>query len=204
MDSLTQVALGAAVGHAAAGHTLGRRALLLGGIAGTLPDLDILAYPFLDPAGELRFHRGLTHGLLFAFWAGPLFGALAWRFARWRGLPEAAGAGTWTPYAAVFFWGFLTHAPLDAFTVYGTQLLAPFLNTPYAVSSVFIIDPLVTVPLLIGLAVALWAGSRPVGRKAVAVALAVMTVYLGWSVGAQAQARSTVEAASGTRTSHPR
>ena len=48
MDSLTQAVLGATVGEAVAGPRIGRRAALWGAVAGTLPDLDILTYPFLD------------------------------------------------------------------------------------------------------------------------------------------------------------
>ena len=42
MDSLTQVVLGAAVGEAALGKKIGNRAIVWGGIAGTIPDLDVL------------------------------------------------------------------------------------------------------------------------------------------------------------------
>lgn len=191
MDSLTQAALGAAVGSAVAGPRLGRRAALWGAVAGTLPDLDVLAYPFLDPVGELRFHRGLTHGLAFAFVAGPALGWLVWRLARWRagrrvGRPlNDYDVGTWRVWTAVFFWCLLTHPLLDTLTVYGTQLLAPFSDRPFAVGSVFIIDPLYTLPLATGLAAAL-ATRRPERRRVWAgVGLAVSTAYLGWSLAAQ-------------------
>ena len=46
----------------------------------------------------------------------------------------------------------LAHPVLDAFTVYGTQLLLPFSDYPAGLGSIFIIDPLFTVPLLAGLA----------------------------------------------------
>jgi len=42
VDSLTQIILGAAVGEAVLGKKVGNKALLWGGIAGTLPDLDVL------------------------------------------------------------------------------------------------------------------------------------------------------------------
>ncbi|XOT98672.1 metal-dependent hydrolase, partial [Alcaligenes pakistanensis] len=43
----------------------------------------------------------------------------------------------------------ITHPLLDAFTSYGTQLLWPLAATPATWSSIFIIDPLYTLPLLI-------------------------------------------------------
>ena len=180
MDSLTQAVLGAAVGHAVAGRRLGRRAAAWGAVAGTLPDLDVLAYPFLDPAGELQVHRGLTHGLAFGLVVGPALGWLAWRLARWRGTPRGA-PGALRSWTALWTLGLVTHPVLDTFTVYGTQLLAPFSDRPFAIGSVFIIDPLYTVPLLVCLAAAL-VRRRP---RLALVGLAVSTAYLGWSLAAQ-------------------
>ena len=193
MDSLTQAVLGAAVGEAVAGPRLGRRAALWGAIAGTLPDLDVLAYPFLSEAASLRFHRGVTHGLPFAFVAGPVLGYVVWRWYRWRADrdPGRADPGTWRAWTAVFFWGLLTHPLLDVFTVYGTQLLAPFSDHPFAIGSTFIIDPLYTVPLL-GFLVAALVTRR--SRWAV-VGLVVSTLVLIGGAGMQAHARSTVERA---------
>ena len=41
MDSLTQAALGAAIGEAVLGKKIGRKAAILGAIGGTIPDLDV-------------------------------------------------------------------------------------------------------------------------------------------------------------------
>ena len=188
MDSLTQAVLGATVGQAVAGRRLGRRAALWGAVAGTLPDLDVLAYPALDTAGELLFHRGVTHGLAFSFVAGPALGWLVWRGARWwAGRAPGRDSGPLGAWTAVWFWALLTHPLLDVFTVYGTQLLAPFSKRPFAVGSVFIIDPLYTVPLAACLGAALWGRQRgPHARRSWAVAgLAVSTAYLGWGLVAQ-------------------
>lgn len=193
MDSLTQVVLGAAVGEAVAGPRLGRRAALWGAVAGTLPDLDVLTYPFLNEAASLRVHRGITHGLPFAFVVGPVLGYLVWRLYRWRAArdPDRAAPGTWRDWTTVFFWGLLTHPLLDVFTVYGTQLLAPFSDRPYAIGSTFIIDPLYTLPLL-GFLIAALVTRR--SRWAVA-GLLVSTSVLVVGAGLQARARATVEAA---------
>ena len=207
MDSLTQIALGAAAGHAARGPKLGRAAALWGAAAGTLPDLDILAYPFLDPAGELIHHRGITHGLAFAFVAGPALGWLVWRLRRWRGsavpaVPGTLASGeTWRDMGLVFFWALLTHPPLDALTVYGTQLLAPFSDRMFFVGSVFILDPLVTAPLLVGVGVGLW--RRRLSRRAALAGIGVACAYLAAGVGMQAHARGTVEAALAQRGMEP-
>ena len=79
MDSLTQIVLGAAVGEAVLGKKIGNRALYLGALGGTIPDLDVLANVFTSELTALAFHRGFMHGMLFAV-AAP-FG-LAW-LCRW-------------------------------------------------------------------------------------------------------------------------
>ena len=45
MDSVTQLALGSAVGYAVIGNKVGRKAIAWGAFLGTLPDLDVLV-PF--------------------------------------------------------------------------------------------------------------------------------------------------------------
>ena len=203
MDSVTQAVLGGAVGQAVAGGRVGRRAALWGAVAGTLPDLDILAYPFLDLAGQLYVHRGLTHGLAFGLVAGPALGAVVWHVERWRGRRDPArDVGTRRLWAWVITLALVTHPLLDVFTVYGTQLLAPFSDWPFAIGSVFILDPVVTVPLGVALGVAL--AVRPARRRAWAMGgLGVACAYLAFGVGAQAAARSTVEAAYASRGLRP-
>ena len=188
MDSLTQAVLGGAVGHAVAGRRLGRRAAAWGAVAGTLPDLDVLAYPFLDPVGQLQFHRGLTHGLAFGLVVGPALGWAAWRLARLRGTPRGE-PGALRSWIALWTLGLVTHPILDTFTVYGTQLLAPFSDRPFAISSVFIIDPFYTVPLLLLLVAAL-VRRRP---RLALVGLVVSTAYLGWSVAAKEVVSGRIE-----------
>lgn len=175
MDSLTQIALGSAVAVA----TLGRRtaawkAALWGAVAGTLPDLDA----FIDHGDavlNMVLHRGESHALFFLTLLSPL---LAWLASRLHG--EGALFKRW--WLAMWL-ALVTHPLLDAFTVYGTQLLLPFTNHPFGVGSVFIIDPAYTVPLIIGVVMAL--RSPRTGLKANAIGLAVSSAYLVWSVLAQ-------------------
>ncbi|MEO5905343.1 MAG: metal-dependent hydrolase, partial [Saprospiraceae bacterium] len=66
MDSLTQIILGAAVGEIALGKKIGNRALIWGGIGGTIPDLDVLANGFMSSIDALAFHRSITHSIVFS------------------------------------------------------------------------------------------------------------------------------------------
>lgn len=180
MDSVTQMLLGSAVAAAIvpAGHR--RAALLAGAALGTLPDLDGFVINALtdDPVARMTWHRGPSHSLLVL----PLVAWALWAWFRPRGGRVAASPWRW-------FWAIqaalVTHPLLDAFTVYGTQLLWPLPLRPAMWSSVFIIDPLFTVWLLLAVAVAAFAGARPLARHALVAGLALGTGYLGWSLAAK-------------------
>jgi inner membrane protein len=219
MDSLTQIALGAAVGVAAMGRrTAPWKAALWGGACGTLPDLDALV-DFGDPVLDMTMHRGHSHALFWLTLAAP---AIAWVAARVHG-----EADRWRHWWLAVWLVLVTHPLLDAMTIYGTQLAQPFSDHPYGLGSVFIIDPAYTVPLIAGVIAALRAGRRRAaggtstsasagidptagggaaaraaadavlarGLRWNALGLAVSTAYLGWSVAAQHHVRGIAERA---------
>lgn len=181
MDSLTQIVLGAAVAAAVAPPAHRRAALLAGAALGTLPDLDSLPLLLLtdDPVALMTLHRGASHSLLVL----PLLGWLLWWLLRRRGGRVARAPTRW-------FWAIqlalLTHPLLDAFTVYGTQLLWPLPTPPVMWSSVFIIDPLYTVWLLLACIVAAVLRERPGAQRVLVAGLVLSTGYLGWSLVAKA------------------
>ena len=82
-----------------------------------------------------------------------------------------------------------THPLLDAFTVYGTQLWWPLPLRPVAIGSVFIVDPLYTLPLLIGLAWALRSRTA-LARRANGIGIAASTAYLALTLAVQAHVTS--------------
>ena len=102
MDSLTQIVLGAAVGEAALGRKVGNRAMLWGGICGTLPDLDVLSNAVSDPMSALAYHRAFTHSLPFALLAAPLVGLALHRFYGGREGP-VKGRLVWPALLVVFY-----------------------------------------------------------------------------------------------------
>lgn len=159
MDSLTQIVLGAAVGEAVLGKKIGNRAILWGGIIGTIPDLDVflrsLAYDLVH-AQEL--HRGFTHSIAFSIVMAPVFGWLLSKL--YRKLDEVS----WKHWSWFSFWCLFTHPVLDCFTNYGTQFFWPF---QYRVSfqSIFVADPLYTVPFLIMVIVVLFNKRNKARRK---------------------------------------
>ena len=72
MDSLTHIVIGAAIGELVLGKKLGNKAMLWGAIAATIPDLDVVCGPFVDPVRKIEMHRGVTHSLLFILAFTPL------------------------------------------------------------------------------------------------------------------------------------
>lgn len=141
MDSLTQIVLGASVGEAVLGKKVGNKALLWGAVAGTIPDLDVLSNHFLDTVTAIEVHRGFSHSIFFALLFAPLFGWLVWKL-------YAKRQASWRDWSLLFFWCLFTHPLLDAFTTWGTQLFWP-LEIRLAFQSIFVIDPLYTLPFLI-------------------------------------------------------
>lgn len=146
MDSFTQLVLGAAVGEVVLGKKVGNKAMLYGAIAGTIPDLDTLAGFFTDVVTAIDLHRSITHSILFAIVFAPIFGFLIAKI-------ERKALETWKSWSWLMFFGLITHSLLDAFTTWGTQLFWP-LKTELAFKSVFVIDPLYTLPLFICLVLA--------------------------------------------------
>ena len=145
MDSFTQIILGAAVGEAVLGRKIGNKALLYGAIAGTIPDLDVIASFFTDTVTALEIHRGFTHSIFFSLLFAPIFAFIVNKFETYKNFKN------WT---LLFFWAFITHPILDAQTTWGTQLFWP-LDIRLAFKNIFVVDPLYTLPFLVFLILAM-------------------------------------------------
>ncbi|MFZ9082110.1 MAG: metal-dependent hydrolase [Burkholderiaceae bacterium] len=209
MDSLTQASLGAAVGVAVMGRrTAAWKAALWGAAMGTLPDLDVV-FDFGDPIRNMTEHRAESHALFYQLLAAPLLTLLVARpRLRHPGMPlpvsgsaatsrpwantfdSPSGYGLWTLATALIL---ITHALLDGMTVYGTQLWLPFYNEAVGLGSVFIIDPLYTLPLLLGLFASLIT-KKAWGFNSLKLGLLLSSLYLVWSAAAQAWVERTVQA----------
>ncbi len=187
MDSLTQAVLGASVAGACAPRGHRRKALLAGAALGTLPDLDV----FIDFGGAVEnftYHRGFSHSL---FVLAPLALLLWWALKRvWE--PVRAAPRRW--FAAISL-ALLTHPLLDAHTAYGTQLFWPIPVPPTSWATLFIIDPLFTLPLLVATLLAMALPRRPLSDTGLRVGLALSALYLGWSWTAQGIVSRHAEAA---------
>lgn len=189
MDSVSQIVLGAAVAAAVAPKLPGR-ALLYGAVLGTLPDLDVFLLKHLDPLRQFTEHRSFSHSLPVLTLLAPLLALLSYQLD--RGLHVLS---RWRWLLAVWL-VLVTHPLLDAFTVYGTQLWWPLASPPVMWASVFIIDPLYTLPLALA-CLLIWRRRQDATRvrRAALVGLALSSSYLAWSLFAQQLAEQEARAA---------
>jgi inner membrane protein len=137
-----------------------------------MPDLDILLAPFSSEL-YLMHHRGETHSLLMVpLWAW----LLSWIFSRMFRTP-----GGWRDIYALSAVALLVHIFGDWITGYGTQLFAPLTRETFSLGTTFILDPLLTLVLLLGFLVSLWkkASLRPAQLSALAV-VAWIGVQFAW------------------------
>ena len=180
MDPVTHLAFGAAIAQGCFHRRLGFRAAALGAIAGAAPDIDIAWMGAGDDFDALVLHRGITHSVIFQAVAGPLLG---WAVSRWN---AGKHAWRWTAALTLALW---SHAFLDFVTPYGTQLLQPFTDRRFASTAMPIIDPLYTLILVIGLALA-WRFRAH--RRAGLISLAAIVVSLAY-IGFAAHLNSEAE-----------
>lgn len=178
MDSVSQILLGASIGVAVMGRrTAVWKSALWGGVAGLLPDLDVFI-DHGDPILNMIRHRAETHALLLL---GLFSVPMAWVVSRIHRQKQLFGRWWWALMLAL-----VTHPLLDWMTIYGTQIYQPLTDEAYGLGSMFIVDPLYSLPLLLGVVVALRV--KTVGR-ALSInlgGLVLSTAYLAWSAVGQA------------------
>jgi len=146
VDLLTQGAVGAALALGAARRGEMRAAAAAGFAAGLLADADTFIRSSGDPLLTLEFHRHFSHALVMI----PV-GALIASLALW---PLLRRQLRWPRLYLYCLAGYAPSGLLDACTSYGTHLLWPFSDERIAWGIVAIVDPLFTLILLAGLAVA--------------------------------------------------
>lgn len=173
VDSLTHITLGACIGEAMLGRSVGKKALLLGAVAQSLPDFDGLAALWLSTTDNLLVHRGLTHSLP----VGTLVaGGLALLARRWQ--PKFS-VGYWFLFFAIQIG---VHDLLDTTNAYGTGLLEPFSHQRFSAHLLYVADPFFTLPLLLAFCVLVIGRGRMSARFAWAASALVMSLgYVGYA-----------------------
>lgn len=171
MDPVTHALSGIVI------HQLGFRkkaALFVLIFSAIAPDLDYITR-FWGADVFLRYHRGITHGIL-ALAVFPVLMGLVFR-----------NKGGFFYYCGVSFLGYGTHLLLDLTNQYGTRILSPLDWNQYSLDLTFIIDPYIT----IGLLLAVIAGKMNKRRTSLIAACTVILLvgYIGGRAYLQGQAR---------------
>ena len=178
MDSLTHIVLGAAIGELMAGRKLGKKALLIGAIANSLPDIDFVASMWMPTAQDVWAHRGLTHSLLFVLVMTPLLAWLAMRI--WPRTTTMTRKDWWVFFAVQLF----VHIFIDAFNAYGTGWFEPFSSYRLAFHVLFVADPFFSVWLAIAfVALLVLRSGHPARKKWAWFGLAFSGAYLCYCIG---------------------
>lgn len=185
MDSLTQVVLGASVAAVCVPKGHRRKAALIGAALGTLPDLDVFL-DYGDAVSNFTFHRGFSHSLFVLF----PFSLLLWAILKRVYTPVRTEPTRWLLAISLTL---ITHPLLDAHTAYGTQLFWPLSSPPIMWSTLFIIDPFYTLPLLIGVIAVLISPKKRGASVLLISGVILSSSYLAWSWVAKGSVDSKVK-----------
>ena len=138
MDSITHIALGACMGEAFLDRKLGKKAMLWGALAQSVPDIDFVASFWMNTSNNLLAHRGFTHSFLFVAIITVFFSLIAERWHR----PHNISLKRWL----IFFGGVIFfHVFIDAFNNYGVGWFEPFSHQRISFNAIYVADPFYSV-----------------------------------------------------------
>jgi len=176
MDSLTHIALGACLGEVLLDRKLGRKAMVWGAVAQSLPDIDFIANFWLRPPASLLAHRGITHSLLFMAASGF---ALALAAEKWH-RPHNISFGKWLRFLLLVIG---LHLLLDVFNNYGVGWFEPFSSTRLSINAIYVADPWFSLWPAIGcLALIFLKLDHPHRLRWAAFGMILPALYLGYAL----------------------
>lgn len=172
MDSITHLALGACMGEAFAGKKLGKKAMLWGAMAQSIPDIDFMASFWMDTSSNLLAHRGFTHSILCSAIITPALALVAERWHR----PHNISLKKWL----LFFGGVIfAHIFIDAFNNYGVGWFEPFSHQRISFNAIYVADPFFSIwPGIACLGLLYLKRRSPHRRKWWAMGLGLSGLYL--------------------------
>jgi inner membrane protein len=138
MDTLTHIVIGACIGEAILDIKIGRKALLVGAIAQSLPDIDFIAATWMDTTHTLLAHRGITHSILFVCLIAAVVPFLLQKFKSFREISYQRWALFWLIQLFV-------HIFLDAFNNYGVGWFEPFNHYRISFNAIYVADPFLSI-----------------------------------------------------------
>jgi len=162
MDPVTHSLAGATIYNLGFRQKSALAVLLLASVA---PDFDYITR-FWGIDMFLRYHRGISHGIL-ALLVVPLIIGLIFGYRK-----------GFLFYSFVAFLGYAAHLLMDLTNQYGTRILSPLDWQQYSLDLLFIIDPYITIGLV--LLVILCKFNK---KRATAIALITIVLVLAYTAG---------------------
>jgi inner membrane protein len=175
------------MGESFAGNKLGKKAMLWGALAQSIPDIDFLAAFWMDTSSNLLAHRGFTHSLLFCALITPVIAALAERWHR----PHNISYLRWV----LFFGGVIfAHVIIDAFNNYGVGWFEPFSHKRISFNAIYIADPLFSMwPGIAGIALLVLRSGHPQRKLWWILGLGMSGLYLLYCLNNKLRIESDVK-----------
>ena len=176
MDSLTHIVLGACIGEAVAGKKLGRKAMLFGALAQSIPDIDFITTFWLSDSRDIVSHRGITHSIIFGLAATFV---CAWVFRYFFKKKELS----WRNWLLLFGLNIFTHLLIDGFNAYGIGWFEPFSHRRFSFHVLFVADPLFSIwPFLACMALLMLPRTRRIRTAWLRMGIGLSTLYLMYAV----------------------
>ncbi|HCW06599.1 MAG TPA: metal-dependent hydrolase [Cytophagales bacterium] len=168
MDTLTHIVLGATVGEIIAGKKIGKRAMIIGAVAQSLPDIDFVAALWMSPAQYFFAHRGLTHSIVFILSAAVF---LSWVINNFNSFKIS-----FRHWFIFFFAQLLIHISIDSLNAYGVGWLEPFSHKRVSFDLLFVADPFLSTSLAIACVALILLPTKSSARMKWAVLSTLMSV----------------------------
>lgn len=176
MDSITHIVLGACIGDAVFSKKMGKKGMLIGAIAQSFPDSDILGTIWLPLSENLNFHRGFTHSFFFGFFMAFILALITQKIFKKQAL-------SFKKLAIFYCLQMWLHDILDTCNSYGTGLFEPFSHHRFSINLLFVADPFFTIPLIIAtIALIVLKTTSPARKSWIIAGLILPCFYLIYSV----------------------
>jgi inner membrane protein len=174
VDSITHIALGALIGEAVMHKELGKKAILWGILAQSIPDIDFLAAFWMNTSENLLAHRGFTHSIVFCLLMVALLSIAAFHWHKPHNI-------RFLKFVFFFFLLVFIHIFIDAFNNYGVGWFEPFSHQRISFNAIYVADPFFSVwPGLAFFALVIMKWWRPGRKKWVWAGLLLSGVYLAY------------------------
>lgn len=174
------------MGEAVAGRNFGKKAMLAGALAQSIPDIDFISRFWLNNTRHMLAHRGFTHSILFVLLVTIIMSFLFIRF--FHKEPVA-----WKRWFLLFGLNLFTHICIDGFNAYGVGWFEPFSHRRFSFNVLFVADPFFSIwPFIAFVFILVSRVSNKKRRLASMAGIAISALYLTYAIINKASVESDI------------